>query len=587
MKTFNRLLSYFRYEKKLYISGILLSMISAGTSIYAPMIGKELIDYVSEQIAMNQTVELATLLQLFGFFMLVTLVSALTGYFSYLLLAYASNRVSKKIRDEAHEHMQKLPISYFDDKPAGKISARIVNDTELLRTNFYTNFSNMVIINVLTVIAIYTALFIVSPIIGFALLGLLPFFAVWQYAYIRLAAPINKKWRETVSDLNSQTAEIVQGVSIVQLFHRQETMMDEFDETNQSWLDTRLKSIRLDSILSWDFSTFIKNLVMFAVLMFLGTQFVNGVLGFSIGTIYVIINYISRLFDPILMLVRIMSTLQQALTAGKRVFELLDEPIEKDSEKVLPLTEGHVQFDQVTFGYNPEQPILKEIDFTAKKGETIGLVGHTGSGKSSIINLLFRFYDPQQGAVKIDGHTIADYNRESIREHMGIVLQEPYLFSGTIASNISMNDPKITDDMVLNAIEKVGGKDLINKLPLGIHEPVVEKGQSLSSGERQLIAFARTLASNPKILILDEATSHIDTETEEIIQHAMEVVKAGRTTFIVAHRLSTIQNADQILVLDSGMIKEQGTHSELLGLNAQYAEMYRLQAKVSGNSQVA
>jgi len=240
-----------------------------------------------------------------------------------------------------------------------------------------------------------------------------------------------------------------------------------------------------------------------------------------------------------------------------------------------------VVFDHVTFGYNPEKPILKEINFTAQKGETIGLVGHTGSGKSSIINLLFRFYDPQKGQVRIDNQELAHHNRESIREHMGIVLQEPYLFSGTVATNISMNDPKITDEMVTEAIEKVGGKALIDKLPLGIHEPVVEKGQAFSSGERQLIAFARTLASNPKILILDEATSHIDTETEEIIQHAMEVVKEGRTTFIVAHRLSTIQNADQILVLDHGVIKEQGTHDSLLTLGKQYAEMYRLQGQVT------
>ncbi|MGX7012793.1 ABC transporter ATP-binding protein [Vagococcus silagei] len=583
MKTFNRLISYFKYEPMHYLFGILLSLLSAGTSIYAPMIGKELIDYVSKQVGAQETVAFDILVQKFGLFMLITLLSAICGYASYILLAYASNRVSKRLRDEAYEHMQKLPISYFDDKPAGKISARIVNDVELLRTNFYMNFSNMVIINVLTVVAIYVALLLISPTIGLALIGLLPFFAIWQWIYIKKAAPINKEWRETVSDLNSQTAEIVQGVSIVQLYHQQESMLNEFEETNQKWLNTRLRSIRLDASLSWDFSTFIKNLVMFGVLTFIGTQFVDGVMGYSVGTIYVIINYISRLFDPILTLVRIMSTLQQALSGGKRVFELLDEPVEKDTDVALEFTEGNVVFDHVNFGYDPEHLVLKDINFTANKGETIGLVGHTGSGKSSIINLLFRFYDPQEGSVQIDNQTLADFNRESIRDKMGIVLQEPYLFSGTIASNVSMNDPRITDEMVQEALEKVGGKELIEKLPLGIHEPVVEKGQSLSSGERQLIAFARTLASDPSILILDEATSHIDTETEEMIQHAMEVVKEGRTTFIVAHRLSTIQNADQILVLDGGVIKERGTHQTLLELGKRYAEMYQLQAKVSAS----
>ena len=580
MTTFKRLVSYFKYEPIRYSIGIFLSLLTAGTSIYVPMVGKQMIDYVSNQVATQSTVDFGYLLQKFGLFMLITLISSLCGYASYLLLAYASNGVSKKLRDQAYEHMQKLPVSYFDDKPAGKISARIVNDVELLRTNFYLNFSNTVIIDLLTVIAIYVALYLVSPPIGIGLLVLLPFFAIWQLVYVKLAAPINKRWRESVSDLNSHTAEIVQGVSIVQLYHQQEQMLEEFEETNQTWLDSRLKSIRLDASLSWDFSTFIKNLVMFAVLMYLGTQFIDGIMGFSIGTIYVIINYINRLFDPILELVRLMSTLQQALAGGKRVFDLLDEPVETDSSDMIAFDQGRVVFDHVSFGYDPAKPILKDIHFTADKGETIGLVGHTGSGKSSIINLLFRFYDPQKGQVLIDNQELAQHNRESIRDQMGIVLQEPYLFSGTVASNISMNDPKITDQMVLEAIEKVGGKALIAKLPLGIHEPVVEKGQAFSSGERQLIAFARTLASNPKILILDEATSHIDTETEEIIQHAMEVVKAGRTTFIVAHRLSTIQNANQILVLDHGEIKEQGTHESLLALDQYYAEMYRLQGAV-------
>ncbi|AQP53588.1 ABC transporter ATP-binding protein [Vagococcus penaei] len=581
MKVFKRLISYFRYEPTFYIGGILLSMVSAGAAIYAPLIGRQLIDYITVQLNTQSTIAFSVLIQKFGFFMLMTLISTGCGYISYVLLAYASNGVSKRIRDEAYEHMQTLPISYFDDKPAGKISARIVNDVELVRTNFYMNFSNMVIINVLTVMAVYVALMIVSPTIGFSLLVLLPFFVVWQILYVRKATPINKKWRETVSELNSQTAEIVQGVSIVQLYQQQDAMLDEFEKTNQDWLNMRLKGIRLDAILSWDFSTLIKNLVMFAVLTYLGTQFVDGVLGYSIGTIYVIINYISSLFDPILNLVRGMTNLQQAMSGARRVFELLDEPSEKDSDNPLEFIEGTVAFNHVSFGYDPEKPVLKDIHFTARKGETIGLVGHTGSGKSSIINLLFRFYDPQQGQVLIDGQELSERNRESIRDKMGIVLQEPYLFSGTIASNISMNDPSITDEMVTEALIKVGGQSLLEKLPLGIHEPVVEKGQSLSSGERQLIAFARTLASDPNILILDEATSHIDTQTEEIIQHAMEVVKEGRTTFIVAHRLSTIQNADQIIVLENGEIVEQGKHHDLIQLDRYYAEMYQLQSKVS------
>ena len=224
MTTFKRLLSYFKYEPYRYGFGIFLSLLSASTSIYVPMIGKQMIDYVSDQITHNASVNFGFLMQKFGFFMLITLISSLCGYTSYLLLAYASNNVSKKLRDEAYGHMQKLPVSYFDDKPAGKISARIVNDVELLRTNFYLNFSNTAIIDILTVLAIYVALYWVSPQIGTGLLVLLPFFAIWQWIYVKLAAPINKRWRESVSELNSHTAEIVQGVSIVQLYHQQDNM---------------------------------------------------------------------------------------------------------------------------------------------------------------------------------------------------------------------------------------------------------------------------------------------------------------------------------------------------------------------------
>ena len=373
---------------------------------------------------------------------------------------------------------------------------------------------------------------------------------------------------------------MIQGVALVQLFHQEQQMIDSFEVQNQAWLKNRIQSIRLDGILSWDFSTFIKNLVMFFLLLYLGTQFNHGVLGYSMGTIYILINYISRLFDPILNLVRMMPTLQQSLAAGQRVFELLDEPIEEDSSKLLQLKQGNIIFDNVTFGYQANHPVLKKIHLTVNTGQTIGIVGHTGSGKSSLINLLFRFYDPQEGGIFIDGQRLQDFNRESIRDKMGIVLQEPFLFSGTIASNVHMQNPAITEEMVIDALEKVGAKPLLDKLPKGIHEPVIEKGQSLSSGERQLIAFARTLAKNPKILILDEATSHIDTQTEEIIQNAMNVLKKGRTTFIIAHRLSTIQQADQIILLDQGEIKEQGTHESLLQQNGQYAQMYQLQAKV-------
>ena len=245
--------------------------------------------------------------------------------------------------------------------------------------------------------------------------------------------------------------------------------------------------------------------------------------------------------------------------------------------------EGNVRFENVWFAYKDEEYVLKDISFEAKKGETVALVGHTGSGKSSIMNLLFRFYDVSKGAITIDGLNIQDLSRQTVRDHMGIVLQDPYLFTGTIESNVSLGDARISREKVQASLDAVGGDRVLKHLPNGIDEPVIEKGSTLSSGQRQLISFARALAFDPAILILDEATSNIDTETEEIIQHAMDVLKKGRTTFIIAHRLSTIKNADRILVLDRGEIVEQGTHDELVTLGGRYEQMYRLQSGVALN----
>ncbi|MRI81398.1 ATP-binding cassette domain-containing protein [Aerococcaceae bacterium DSM 109653] len=581
MKTFNRLLSYVKYRKFSYLIGILLLLISAALTIYAPIIGSRLINYVSLQTQEAEVIELNILVTFFVQYLGLIILSAAIGYGSFLILAFASNDISRIIRNEVHEHMQNLPISYFDDKPAAKISARIVNDTEVLRENFYQNFSTQVLLQVVQVVGTYVALILVSRPVGLTMLIMLPIFVLWQLGYMKMIQPLNHRWRESVSEMNSQTAEIVQGASIVQIFQRQESMADDFEKTNQEWLDSRRKTNYIDSTLTWNLSGFLKNTVTLLVMMYLGTLFTEGILGYSMGVLFILIDYVNRIFDPITMIVRLMTMFQQALVAGHRVFEMMDTPIEEDSERELIVKAGQVSFNKVNFGYKTGQTVLKDINFSVAQGETVGLVGHTGSGKSSIINLLFRFYDPQSGQILLDGQNIKEFNRESVRDEMGIVLQEPYLFTGTIASNISMNDASITEEMIQDAINKVGARPMIDKLELGIHTPVVEKGQSLSSGERQLISFARTLASNPKILILDEATSHIDTETEEVIQHAMNVVKEGRTTFIIAHRLSTIQNADQIILLDQGMIKEHGNHQELLNLEGQYAEMFHMQAKAA------
>lgn len=451
MKTFKRLFSYMKSQAASYLGRTLLSMLATAATIYAPFIAGQLIDELSQRWAKGQSIEFSFLSQKFGQILFFTVISAFLGYLAYLLLTRAANAVSKTLRDEVHAHIQELPIAYFDDKPAGKISARIVNDTELLRTNFYVSFSNQALIYLLMILATYIALFVVNTTVAVCLLLLLPLFIFWQILYIRIAAPINASWRESISDLNNQTAEIVQGVSIVQLFHQQETMQKHFEKTNQKWLATRLKSTKLDTLLAWDFSTFIKNLVMFLLLTWVGRRYINGILGFSAGTIYLLIDCISRLFDPIVNLVHILSALQQALAAARRVFELLDAPKETDAAAFLVLSHGDIAFEHVSFGYD-ETTVLHDISFAVNQGQTVGLVGATGSGKSSIINLLFRLYDPQQGKISIDQQSITEFSRQSVRQKMGIVLQEPYLFSGRILSNITMNDDDISEQKATDAL---------------------------------------------------------------------------------------------------------------------------------------
>lgn len=576
-----RLLDYIKYAKKSFALGILSLFLSAALGVYLPVIGKDLIDYVAQHVRDHQPVAISYLVIFVLIYIAVATGDAVFRYLAYYMMSNGSNTVSKVIRDQAHEKMQVLPISYFDNKPAGKISARIVNDTEVLRQSFYQNFCNQILINLFIVVGIYIALFMVNAQVGWIFLCLVPFFILWQYLYVKVSTPVNHISREAVSTMTSQVAELVQGFSIVQAFGRQPLIKDEFEEVNQTWLKSRYKSQWIDAFINWCLSDFMKNIGILIILNFIGQRFFGRGLGSSVGTVYLLIDYVSRLFDPITNIMRLMTMVQQSIVAAERVFGIIDEPAEADSDQIMTIDQGRVEFDQVSFAYKAGQPVLKDLNFVAEPGMTVGLVGHTGSGKSSIMNLLFRFYDPQEGQIRIDGKNIGEYSRESVRQDMGIVLQEPYLFSGTIASNVSMNDPAISREAIHEALLQVGAGPMLNKLEKGMDEPVFEKGQAFSSGERQLISFARTIASNPKILILDEATSHIDTATEEIIQNALKVLQEGRTSFIIAHRLSTIQHADMILVLDKGEIIERGKHEDLMAINGIYAEMYQMQAKVS------
>ena len=577
--TIKRLLSYVGYYKKQFSIGAVLLLLGAALELTSPLIAKRLIDGVMTPSVETGNLNILFLIQLLAGYLLINLIGSLFRYISLLQLRKMSNRIVKKMRDQLFDHMHQLPVSYFDQIPAGKVVARITNDTEVLRSNFYVIVISNLMSNIIQIIGAFLALFFLNHTLGLAMLILIPILGIWQHVYTKYASRYNIAMREYISQISGQLNEFVQGMAVIQAFQREGQLQKEFNETVEKWFQTGRKYLLLDSSIAWGLGNLLRNSTILILITTLSAFFLDGRLAISAGLLYAFIDYINRLYDPIEGLVQTITNVQQSLAAGKRVFEFADQPIEKQQEAVIAIKEGNVSFNQVTFGYDPEQAVLHEIDFQVSAGETVALVGHTGSGKSSILNLLFLFYDPQAGTITIDDQVIEAFDRHSVRRSMAIVMQDPYLFTGTIASNIGMNDPSITEEMILSALEKVGAGYLLTRYPKGIHHPVVEKGNEFSSGERQLISFARALVFDPKILILDEATSHVDTETESIIQKAMTVLQKGRTTFMIAHRLSTIKQAEQILVLDQGRIVERGNHASLIQAGGIYQQMYQMQSE--------
>lgn len=564
-----RLLGYLKPYSLLTL--LALSFLLATTVIKSiiPLVASHFIDqYLGNLSQFAVTV----LIAYYGLYILQTLIQ----YMGNLLFARVSYSIVRDIRRDAFANMERLGMSYFDKTPSGSIVSRLTNDTETISDMFSGLLSSFISAIFIFVTTLYTMMVLDFRLTGLILL-FLPLIFILVNLYRKKSVKIIEKTRSFLSDINSKLAESIEGIRIIQAFNQEKRLQDEFDEINEEHYVYANRSVALDALFLRPAMSLLK-LLGYAVLMaYFGYRGLY--IGMTAGTMYAFIQYINRLFDPLIEVTQNFSILQTSMVSAGRVFALIDqsnyEPVQADSE--LAIREGNIRFEHVCFSYDGVNQILDDISFSVKKGETIAFVGHTGSGKSSIINVLMRFYEFQSGLVLIDNVDIRNYSHQELRKNMGLVLQEPFLYHGTIKSNIAMYQD-ISDDQVKAAAEFVDADAFIQELPQGYDSPVSERGSSFSAGQRQLLAFARTVASQPKILILDEATANIDSETETLVQNSLEKMRKGRTTIAIAHRLSTIQDANCIYVLDKGRIIESGTHEELFALGGTYHKMYSLQA---------
>lgn len=573
-RVFKRLMSYLKPYKFLTALSLGLLLLTTVVKSLIPLVASYFIDHFLTD--MNQT----AMLILLGYY-LMYVVQTIIQYFGNFFFARVSYSIVRDIRRDAFANMEKLGMSYFDKTPAGSIVSRITNDTEAISDMFSGLLSSFISAIFVFTVTLFTMLKLNAVLTAWVAL-FLPFIFILVNRYRKKSVKVIAKTRALLSDINSKLSESIEGIRIIQVFGQEERLKGEFEEINQEHVQYANRSIALDSIFLRPAMSLLK-LLAYAILMaYFGFRGME--VGISAGLMYAFIQYVNRLFDPLIEVTQNFSTLQTSMVSAGRVFDLIDEkqyePEQVGVQEEVPF--GNIEFKNVSFSYDGKRQILDDISFKVNQGETIAFVGATGSGKSSIINVFMRFYEFQSGQVLLDGVDIRKYSKEALRKHIGLVLQEPFLYHGTIKSNIKMYQD-ISDETVQSAAKFVDADQFIQKLPEKYDTKVTERGSSFSTGQRQLLAFARTVASQPKILILDEATANIDSETENIVQESLKKMRQGRTTIAIAHRLSTIQDADCIYVLDKGKIIESGNHEKLLSQKGTYYRMYQLQAGMMEN----
>lgn len=571
-KLMKRLLNYVKPYKKYVVFAILFNLIVTALDSVRPILTKIAVDDHIAHFDMKGLIWISFLL------FITLVVESVLQYFLTYYTQLLGQKIILDLRSQLFAHTQKLALRFFDKTPIGRVVTRVTNDIESLNEMFSSGII-MVFGDVFKVLWILGFMFYMDVKLSVVTLAVLPLL-------IYLTSWFRRKVRESYRDvrlhlarLNSYMQEHVTGMNIIQIFHRQKEELDRFSAINTDYKTTNIKSIFYYAVF-YPTVELLSSIALGLIIWYGGGEIIRHTL--TIGVLFAFIQFVEMFFRPIRDLSEKYNIMQTAMASSERIFKLLDNETMVKNPDIPVKTEkvnGKIEFDHVWFAYNDEEYVLKDISFNINPGETIAIVGATGAGKTSIINILTRFYDIQKGIIRLDGVDIKTMDKRDLRNYISIVLQDVYLFSGTIRSNISMNNDSIPLAKLEEAARLVGADKFIQQLPEGYNEVVKERGATLSVGQKQLISFARALAYNPQILILDEATSSIDTETEQLIQKAIEKLLVGRTAIVIAHRLSTIQSADKIIVMHKGEIRETGNHQELLAKRGIYYKLYQLQYK--------
>lgn len=565
-----RLIAYMKPYAHWVIFALLLVLGLTSFDLYRPMLVGDAIDTFGANgdydVIIATAIKYAVVLALsFAFNIAQTWILQKTG-----------QNIILQIRKDLYRHIQSLGSRYFDITPVGKLVTRVTNDVEALN-EMYSGILVQLFRNIVKIVGLAGVMLMLDVRLAAISFVLMPLVIGLTVLCQKIARNIYRLYRTRLTDINTFLSEHLSGMKIIQIFGRQERKFEEFHDKNTKLYKAFYREMLMYAVFRP--LIYILSILSLMIVLWFGSRNVFDEI-ISVGTLYIFSNYIRSFFDPIQELAEQFSTLQSSIASAEKIFTVMDEDefipeVEnpKQPDKII----GKIEFDHVWFAYDGENYVLKDVSFVINPGEKVAFVGATGAGKSSILNLIGRYYDIQKGHIYIDGIDIRQLSKKQLRSAIGQMQQDVFIFEGDVAYNIRLNDNDITDEQVKESAEYVNASHFIEKLPQGYHEPVTERGATFSAGERQLLSFARTLAHNPSILVMDEATANIDTETEILIQEALEKLMDGRTTIMVAHRLSTIQHADCIMVMHKGRICERGTHRELLEQDGIYRKLYELQ----------